>query len=143
MSDTNDTRNDELARKRDEKRLQALAQRALDDSIQQLDAQTLAALAEARQQALAVTRTRRKKGGTVAATGAIAAAVLLAVVWQQNSGTISDAELAEHARYLELSEGVLQTEEVWQVDEELLDDMEFYAWLAEQELQQLEQSHAG
>ena len=145
MTENNGTPNDELARKRQERddatraeqRLHQLARQALDESVEQLDDATLKALTEARQRAVATAATQRPKFTLLAASSAVAATLLVALIWQQNLDGTSHTELPQ------LSSLVAESEEVWELDEELLDEMEFYAWLAEQELQQLEQSHAG
>lgn len=147
MNDSGDRPIDELAKKREEQRLQGLAKRALDDSVAELDEVTLATLAAARQRALAAKPVAANpeseilvsgnKAGWLLGCGAIAAALLVAVLWQQqlSPGGTAGQDAPELA--------VLDADEAWQVDEELLDEMDFYAWLAEQELAQLDQSHAG
>lgn len=137
MTNDSDTPVDELTGKRDERRLQQIARQALDDSVAELDEATLARLAQARQQAVAAGAAPGKKYALLAGGSVIAAAMLLAVFWQQQLSSEIDFDPQQFAAV------VSDSEEAWDVDEDLLDDMEFYAWLAEQELKQLDQAHAG
>ena len=129
---------DELAlrRKHNEQdvQIEQLAQQVLEASLDELSESTLARLKQAREAAMLQRHKSARNFGRKfgIGSGAIAATLTLFVLWQN--------PLSSQAPNLPQYLGETQ---VWQYDEELLDDLEFYAWLDQQDSDDLESSNAG
>jgi hypothetical protein len=108
---------------RDDGELARRARQLFDQSVQELDAETLSRLNRGRQRALAEV----KHGGTPAAwlrwtpvAVAAAAAVAVVIVWNPGNGVDDLPRTADSDLELLLAEDEL----------EMLEDLEFYRWMA-------------
>jgi hypothetical protein len=111
--------------KRTDEQLLQQAKEAFDQSVDGLDAATLSRLNRGRQAALAeAVRPERAWLRWMPATG-VAAAVLLAVITLQGPGEVD--VISAPATDLEI---LLSEESI-----EMLEELEFYSWLATQELE--------
>lgn len=114
------------------------ARQALDESVAAIDANTLSSLQSIRQQAVSQSEsvsvnTHRR---WLMPSAGIAAAITAVMLWQVPND-LSQVPIIDEIDSIAIS----QTEQVWQLDEELLDEMEFYAWLMLEDAQ--EKSNAG
>ncbi len=106
----------------DEKRVE-LARRLLDESIEHLDAATLSRLNQARQLALEAASRERHAGVRwwTLPVGTVAAAFLVAVIWWPRSALDGAPELP-----LEDMEILVSADSL-----EMLEELEFFMWLEE------------
>lgn len=152
---------DSLEAKRNEKCLADLARQALDDSVGSIDEETLRRLRSIRTEAVA--QSERADGAAsvsrrmwIPATG-IAAAVMLGLFLQLQEPTEQNPVMVPNENGgLAAGQGRHQVEESalvvaqslvneegqpWDIEEELLDDMDFYVWLAMKD--QMDAANAG
>jgi len=110
--------------------LEAISRQALDDSLTHIDAATLSRLNQARQQALAIHTTRpgitRKRW--LKQTAFASLAILAIGVWTIVSTTMPTG--SGHSLDIEQGEYIASAEDL-----EVAEDLEFIAWLLEQDKQ--------
>ena len=103
-----------------EQKFVSFAKQTLDDSIQNLDSQTLLRLQSARKTARSANATPRSWGQPAWVAAAASLAIFTIAVWSTDSPEITTALPFEDVDILASADG-------W----ELYEDLEFYSWLAE------------
>ncbi len=104
-----------------DKAFEKKAKAAFDESVGALDAATLSKLNRSRHEALAeLRRPKHQWSNWMPATG-VAAAVLIAVVWLQSPGVVTDLNGTTAATDMEI---LLGEDSI-----DMLEDLEFYSWL--------------
>ncbi len=138
----------ELEARRDEKKIHSKVCEALNYSIASIDVETRHRLEDIRQQALAQTESREQNRHNywLPSVG-IAAAVLVVVLWQgaKPQWQLNNTPAQQQAELLDppdewmsgMASDWAQTQQPWDVEEDLLDKLEFYTWLM------MEETHAG
>ncbi|MBL4866342.1 MAG: hypothetical protein JKY67_08205 [Pseudomonadales bacterium] len=124
---------------------------SLDESVQGLDAETRSQLNQIRQNAIAI-KSGRSKASVFSfrslSVGSIAVAVAVLTLWVVTPTTLplstprgDEISLSPVAMSGEMVEDLL--EDYWQEDPELMEELEFVAWLVDEEMMNEESSSAS